>query len=219
MCRIAVADGIRVIVATPHTLNGQYDNDRKTIMEAVQRLQDALKRQEVGITILPGSEIRVDPSVPALLKKGRLMTLNNLGKAVILEFPPHFVPENMLPLIKTLVKSEILPVICHPERTPQFSDPGVLREMLKAGAVSQVTAMSLLGDAGSDVQKLTRYFLKENLVQAVATDAHDPVFRTPKLTDAFYEVSRILNTQKAKALTLYNPLSILKGLRPHHSYM
>jgi len=42
MCRIAYRGGIRTIVATPHTLNGLYQNDRPSILAKVQHLNTAL---------------------------------------------------------------------------------------------------------------------------------------------------------------------------------
>ena len=45
MCRIAYRDGIRTIVATPHTLNGLYQNDRPSILTKVQELNRAMSEQ------------------------------------------------------------------------------------------------------------------------------------------------------------------------------
>ncbi len=42
MCWIGYRDGIRTIVATPHTLNGVYQNDRSTILSRVQELNEAI---------------------------------------------------------------------------------------------------------------------------------------------------------------------------------
>ena len=43
MCWISYRDGVRTIVATPHTLNGLYVNDRETILNKVNELNEALK--------------------------------------------------------------------------------------------------------------------------------------------------------------------------------
>lgn len=42
MCRISYQDGVRRIVATPHTLNGLYFNNRETILLKVQELNETL---------------------------------------------------------------------------------------------------------------------------------------------------------------------------------
>jgi len=45
MCRIAYRDGIRTIVATPHTLNGVYQNDRPSIIAKVRELNEVISDQ------------------------------------------------------------------------------------------------------------------------------------------------------------------------------
>jgi len=57
MCWISYRDGVRTIVATPHTLNGEYQNDRSTILAKVKELNDAIKKFGVQ-----SSEFGVDPS-------------------------------------------------------------------------------------------------------------------------------------------------------------
>ena len=44
MCWISYRDGVRTIVATPHTLNGLYLNDRETILAKVKELNEALMK-------------------------------------------------------------------------------------------------------------------------------------------------------------------------------
>ena len=44
MCRMGYADGVRTVVATPHTLNESFQNDRRTILSKVQELKEALKQ-------------------------------------------------------------------------------------------------------------------------------------------------------------------------------
>lgn len=44
MCQISHQDGVRTIVATPHTLNGVYDTDRETILAKVGELNDILRK-------------------------------------------------------------------------------------------------------------------------------------------------------------------------------
>jgi protein-tyrosine phosphatase len=47
---IGFKDGIRTVVATPHTLNGVYQNDRSTILAKVQELNSAIKQLGVQKT-------------------------------------------------------------------------------------------------------------------------------------------------------------------------
>ena len=45
MCQISFDDGVRMIVATPHTLNSVYENSRSTILAKVQELNGILNRE------------------------------------------------------------------------------------------------------------------------------------------------------------------------------
>ena len=47
MCRIGYRDGIRTIVATPHMLNGVYQNNRATILSRTRELNTALSKYKI----------------------------------------------------------------------------------------------------------------------------------------------------------------------------
>ena len=51
MCRVAQADGIHTIVATPHHRIGVYDNSQTNILPALESLQQALHREVISIRI------------------------------------------------------------------------------------------------------------------------------------------------------------------------
>jgi len=65
MCRISYRDGIRTIVATPHTLNSVYETSRSTILAKVQELNAAIKEKLF-------SEPSPFPEPPARSKTRRL---------------------------------------------------------------------------------------------------------------------------------------------------
>jgi protein-tyrosine phosphatase len=48
MCLISYRDGIRTIVATPHTLNSVYETSRSTILAKVQELNAAIKEKLIS---------------------------------------------------------------------------------------------------------------------------------------------------------------------------
>jgi len=48
MCRISYGDGVRTIVATPHTLADPYQNDRSTVLSKVRELNTAIRKFGVG---------------------------------------------------------------------------------------------------------------------------------------------------------------------------
>ena len=42
MCQVALEDGIKTVVATPHSLDGRFDNNPEKIRVMVKRLQEML---------------------------------------------------------------------------------------------------------------------------------------------------------------------------------
>ncbi len=214
MCRMAWQDGVRQVVAMPHTLNGVYYNEGQTILEAVEALNRMLRGRGLGLEILPGSDVRVDPDLKALLRDGRVMSINNTGRAVMLELPDYFPPGPMARFFQALLGEGIMPVVSHPERCAQFRDRGLLREMVELGAVTQVTAMSLTGEFSREIQAVARSFLEEGLVHVIASDAHSAHHRPPVLSRAVAAASEVVGEEAARALVTDNPRAIINGLRP-----
>ena len=58
MCRISFDDGVRTIVATPHTLNFVYENSRSTILAKVQELNAVINKE---LLHMPSPSLRSQP--------------------------------------------------------------------------------------------------------------------------------------------------------------
>ena len=54
MCRIAVNDGIKKIIATPHVQNGMYDLDVNKVIEKISMLNQLVKQEGLDLVIFPG---------------------------------------------------------------------------------------------------------------------------------------------------------------------
>ena len=67
--RVAVADGIRTIVATPHCKEGFFFVDRPAVLAATERLRERLRREGVEVTLLPGAEVHLTHDLPARVKE------------------------------------------------------------------------------------------------------------------------------------------------------
>jgi protein-tyrosine phosphatase len=91
MCRQASEDGIKTIVATPHTLNGIYENHPQDIEEKVKILNQKLKENNIPLQVLPGSEVHLKYDIIEKLKNQAIMTINKTNY-VLLEFPADQIP-------------------------------------------------------------------------------------------------------------------------------
>ena len=182
MARIAVANGIGVIVATPHCLNGVYINWRKEILAGCAEFNAQLKKHDIPLKVLPGSEVRLSPEIIDALKSGRLMTMNDKGRHITLELPDQFVPSATINFINRLKSRGITPIISHPERNLAIQhNVELLSDIIAAGALSQITARSLTGGFGEGAKRSCQEIIDQQLVHFMASDAHSPKNRPPLL--------------------------------------
>lgn len=209
MARIAVDDGIRQVVATPHIKETIHLPRR--IRELVAGFNEALRSNAIQLEVFPGAE------VGSMLNASLLpdYTLNG-SNYVLLEFPHSHLPQNAVEIVFKAVLAGLAPIIPHPERNPSVvRRPDLLLDLVGAGALVQVTAGSLIGDFGPESKACSQYLLENDLVHFLATDAHSPGWRRPVLTLGVKAAARIVGEPAARRLVTDNPASVLKGVPLH----
>jgi protein-tyrosine phosphatase len=196
MARQAVADGISVIVATPHHHDGAYDNPPDVIEQRIQEVAEALGENQIPLSVLPGMEIHAYGEIVGDLKEGKLVTYNHQNHYILLELPHDHVPRYIEQLIFDLQVAGIVPVIAHPERNRQISEhPNLLYGLIKQGALSQLTAASVAGKFGKKLQKTCFELIDHNLCHVIATDAHNTGSRGFILSQAYEEMKQRLGQE------------------------
>lgn len=149
MAQEAVLEGIHTIVATPHHQNSRYLNEKKDIVQYVQKLNVLLKQEKVPLTILPGQEVRLYGEILEDYRAGEILTLNDTGKYLFIEFPSSQVPHYAEQLLFDIQSKGLIPIIVHPERNSRLlEEPDLLYKFITNGALAQVTAGSLTGRFG-----------------------------------------------------------------------
>ena len=213
MCRIAEADGITTIVATPHSMNGIYLNKKETVCRKVDEFNNTLKKEEININVLPGLDLHLYPELILHFKEGKILTLNNHGCYLIIEFP-EVISSHIESVCFNLQVLGVIPVISHPERNYFFrKNPQVLQGFVNRGALVQVTAMSITGEFGKEAEKAVKNFLKKNLVHIIATDAHSIDRRPPLLSSAVKVAAKIVGKEQAWRMVTTIPEKIINQKR------
>ncbi len=215
MCRIAVNDGIKKMIATPHVQNGMYDLDANKVLEKIQMLNQLLKQEGLDLVIFPGAEVHLSDRLldAEILKESSILTLNGGKKYILLEFPFQWVPSGTEHVIFKLRSMGFTPILPHLERNFKIQrDPYMVRHFAEMGAILQVTAQSITGDFDAAPMKCALWMLKNNLVHVIASDAHSPAGRPPILTKALKVVSDKVGEEAAKKMVLDHPGMILEGL-------
>lgn len=216
MARLAIAEGISTIIATPHQPGGEAVSSRK-VRERTEHFRQYLARHGVPLEIVPGAEVRIAPDLVRLIETGEVLTLAEQGRYLLLELPA----EIYMPLervLEDLRRAGITAILAHPERNAGIlAHPRVVGELVEAGGLMQVTANSLLGAFGRDVQKITERFLSAGLVHFVASDAHGSKSRRPMMRRAFERVRDLAGYQTACDVCCFNAQDVLanRGLSVH----
>jgi len=211
MARMAVADGITTIIATPHQMGNYASIHAADIRAKVASFQSRLDAERIPLAVLPGADVRIEVDLFNRLRRGEIMTLADRGRHVLLELP-HEVYLSLDRLLSALNKSGIIGILSHPERNAGIlAQPAVLRALRRSGCLLQITAGSLLGAFGSRVRSFSEGLIQQRLVDFIATDAHDLHKRVPKLADAFLRVAALTNETFARTLCCENPALVAQG--------
>lgn len=207
MCRIAVADGITTIAATPH-VSEVFPNSGERIRAAAAELRQRLATAGVGLEVVVGGDYHIHPD----LRPEIVVTLGDNGRHFLLEFPYQVLPPHAEPFVTLLMQRGLAPIITHPERTISLQrDYRRLEGFVKRGALVQITAGSLLGHFGPLAASTAEKFLKKRWVHLLASDAHWSDERQPLLADGVRAAARIIGDHSAHALVEANPRTILEG--------
>jgi protein-tyrosine phosphatase len=208
MCRMAAADGITHMVATPHA-NDRYAYDRGYLSGVLDQLQ-----------------VRVGASPQLSLGCDFHLTYENLERALaqphtytigetnylLVELSDYSVPIHIADCFTRLGDRGLTPILTHPERNPILQQkPQRVLEWVEQGCLVQVTASSLTGSWGERPEIIARWLLDRTAVHILATDAHDHKCRVPILSAARDLAGRIVGTEYAEALVESNPAAIVKG--------
>ncbi len=207
LAQAATAAGVQTIVATPH-VSPRFPNDAETIVGLVGELNAQLTAAGVDVDVCAGAEIatasirEIQPAQLARLHLGQ-------GEWLLLE--PPFSPwaPTLGATVADLQQQGHRILLAHPERCPTFHrDPAMLESLVRAGALTSVTAGSFVGRFGSDVRNFALDLAGAQMLHNVASDAHDCDRRAPGMT---HEIECAGLDRLAEWLTHEVPAAILSG--------
>lgn len=191
MANVAVKSGITHLFATPHHFNGQYNNFKLDILDRVNEIQKLLHNESIPLVIHPGQELRIHREVLLSLEKNELLTLDNKKQYLLLELPPNQFPSYTLEIVYELLLKGITPIIVHPERNKKLiENPTLLFELVKEGALVQLTSGSIIGHFGKKIKNAAEIMMEHHLVHFIATDAHNVSTRGFSLYEAYEMIAK-----------------------------
>ena|SRR5215207_6548473 len=193
MARIAAADGIEVIAATPHI---RHDHDVRIpeLAGRVEEINEALRGADIAVVVVAGGEV-AETALDGLDERElRAVSLDGAGW-ILLEPRPGPLGDSLLDSVDRLNEMGLRALIAHPERHPSEDIAERIGKLVERGALIQATAAYFVGgEAREGMLALAR----RGLIQVLASDAH--------------------SSHRGRPLRISEGLAALEGvemLRPH----
>ncbi|MER3447687.1 MAG: tyrosine protein phosphatase [Candidatus Dadabacteria bacterium] len=201
MARIALRDGIRVAIATPHWIQGtKWEPNPDAIKKKVDELNKKLRENEISLNVLPGMEVGISENLPRLVSSGEVLTLGG-SRYLLVETPFVSIPHGIEEIIFNLKVIGVYTVLAHPERNQEIQkDPKRILELTGAGAFIQVTSGSFCGNFGEKAKRCAIQFAKDGAIDAVASDAHSIEKRPPIITDGLRVLEELIGKDQTEEL-------------------
>ena len=208
MCRIAAADGITHIVATPHS-NHVYAYDRERFTGMLGQLHDA---GDGKLSFSLGCDFHFSyDNIQDALANPRRYTIGDT-QYLLIEFSDYGIPPSVKQDVLSLTSHGMVPIITHPERNqPLLKNPEMVLALIEQGCLAQITANAVTGAWGTRSKKMAEWLLARSAVHVIASDAHDPVRRRPIMSGARDAVAALVGADVAEALVTHNPDAIVEG--------
>jgi len=171
LLRDAVSQGISTVFATPHLLKGLFEPTPKEIKQVFHSLEEKVAEENINIKLVKGVEIGIGFEI----NPDEILhyTLNG-GKYVLIELPFVAYPFNCEEKVFWFQSQGLIPIIAHPERAFSIQkEPNKLKDWKRRGVLIQINSKSVLGKYSKMVKKIAIYFLREGIVDFVATDTHN----------------------------------------------
>ena len=181
---------------------------------------DFIAERTRALTEKTGGKPRIHKGCDLHLSFDNIMeALENPGKYsinghryILVECSDLHIAGSMDKVLDQLLGVDLVPIVTHPERNPILQkETKKLEGWVELGCLVQVTALSVLGGFGKKAHSAAHELLQKGMVHVIASDAHDPVHRHPKLDEAFGAVSKRYGGDIAELLFRENPGRIIEG--------
>ncbi len=185
--------GVTKIVLTPHVQNKVQKKSSSEYLERFNQFNEIAKKAYPSIKLFLGAEVMYDQFKHPDYDKFIFRGFNK--KYLLIEFSVEM-ETPIVEVLYNLVSKGYTPIVAHIERYAYLSLDDV-RQIRKDGSLIQVNSGGILGTDGKVFKRLAHLYLKENLVDFIASDCHNAQFRGPNLVKA---LKKVPSTFKMKEL-------------------
>lgn len=210
LLKSAFADGVTHIIVTPLHENDDLTSNRLVIEHRVEKLNAALKRQDISITVLEGMEIRMYEKLVHDIK-GRVLPLAGSNKYVFIGFQNQRIPLIASDIFFQMQLKGYTPIIANVEWYPELcNNPLKIRDFVHKGVLIHVGAATILGLNGRKKRKIALKLCRYGLVHFVSSASNSRKIGQSLLKPAYSYLEKKI-TKDAVEQFKRNAASIITG--------
>lgn len=209
MARMAIADGITDIVATPHIVEGYYDgSDRE---QRIAQLRKSFTSAGIDLRLSAGAEVPMSTCLAGDKTFLKSLAING-GRFLLMETAGTSFDQVAQAAYRVRLCG-LYPILAHPERTIFVQKrPDRLNEIMEHDQIyCQLTAASIEGVFGKTIKKTSLFLAKSGMIHLVASDAHSTGKRAPLLSNCYKILCEELGETAARTIMLQNPSRVLES--------
>lgn len=161
------------LIATPHIMEGFYDNTAKRILTKFEEFK--LLAAENGFqdfSVSAAAEYMMDRGFDGLIKKKEFLPI--IGNKVLVEMSFLQSSLGVSNQLFLLQQQGFVPILAHPERYQYLTNMSKVLAFKKKGCLLQLNLLSLGGHYGTQISKMALSLLDHGHFDFLGTDAHHP---------------------------------------------
>lgn len=204
--------GFTDIILTPHYMEDYYEVEKEEIANRIEKIKNMLQQREIkNISLYQGNEIYITSNMSSYLREEIVSTINDT-KYVLFEMPMQTLPIQMEEVVYSLLESNKIPIIAHPERYNYVQEnPNLLIDWMDQGILFQANYGSIVGQYGKQIQKTVYTLLEHNMIQFLGSDNHRVNSVYPLIPQAIKMLEKLISKEKIEEIIEENPRKVLEG--------
>jgi len=163
--------GFQKLITTPHIMTDTYKNTPEIILDGLQKVQKAIKEENIPIEIEAAAEYYLDENFEQKLDREILTFGDNY---LLFEFSYMNKPIHLERLIFKMHAKGLKPVLAHPERYGFLFDKKLKHfiELKELNVLFQMNLFSLTSAYPPQIRTIAKKLIDNELYDFVGTDVH-----------------------------------------------
>jgi protein-tyrosine phosphatase len=212
MCRLAYADGTRLIASLAHQNAHWPAVTPERIRAATRQLAERLQQFGLPLAVVPCAEVMLVPELESAWKQGALLSVADRGQYLLLEMP-HGLMVDLRAIALRLRPLGVRPILAHAERYPELlHDPGLVEQWIAAGCLIQGSARGVTDASDRKSARALKDWFERGIVHLLGSDGHSPGRRPPVMAEAYHRIARWAGIATADRVCSTNGTAVLYGL-------